>query len=104
MFETFELQYLKKLIEGVVRDFTSPAIPTRVFPVDAVIAFLQSQKVVMHIAQVVKHIAQTLVLRMVTYLIFVGSQRFYQLPVFNPLRVGRQARYLAVTLVMLANW
>ncbi len=75
-----------------------------VFPIDAVISLFQLKKVVMHIAKAVEHIAHAHILRMVAYLIFIDSQRYYQLPVFNPCKVGRQTRHQAVTLCMSANW
>ena len=48
-------------------------IPACVFSVDTVISLFQCQEVVMHITQVIKHVAGSLVLRMLTYLIFVSS-------------------------------
>ncbi len=57
---------------------------TRVLPIATIIAIFQLQKVVMDIAKVIEQIAQAFVLGMFAYLIFVRSQRFYQLPVFNP--------------------
>ena len=79
-------------------------ITSRVFTINAVIPLFQRKKVIMHITQVVKHIPQAFILRMLTYRIFIGSQRTYQLPVFNPYTVGRQTRNLAITLCMSANW
>jgi fumarate reductase subunit D len=51
-------------------------ILTGIFTIDAVIAFLQGEKVVMDIGnQVIEQVAQTFVLWMVAYLIFIGSHR-----------------------------
>ena len=75
------------------------AIATGIFTIAAVIPIFQLQEVVMDIAKVIEHVAQTLVLRMFAYLIFIGATRpflfvlsffynAYQLPVFNPCLVG----------------
>ena len=48
-------------------------IPSSVFTIDAIVAFLQCQEVVMHITQVIKHIADAHILRMVPYLVFIRS-------------------------------
>ena len=87
-----------------LRQMRLQAIASRILTIASVIPILKPQKMVMYIRKVIKHVAQALVLGMAAYLIFVRSQRFYQLPVFNPLRVGRQTRSLATTLVMSANW
>ena len=87
-----------------LRQVRLQAKTSSIFTINAVIAIFQLQKVVMDIAKVIKHIAQAFVLGMFAYLIFVRSQRFYQLPVFIPCQVGRQTRCLATTLDMSANW
>ena len=45
----------------------------------AVIPFFQSKEVVMHIVKVIEHIPQASVLRMLAYLIFIGSHGFSRL-------------------------
>ena len=87
-----------------LRQMRLQTIPTGVFTIDAVIPLLQSKEVIVDIRKVIKHIAQTHVLRVFAYLIFISSQRIYQLPVLNPYEVGRQTRCLATTLRMSANW
>ena len=79
-------------------------IPTGVFTIDAVISLFQSKEVIMHIPKIVEHITQTLVLRMLAYLIFVGSHSVTSYQLFNPVQVGRQTRNLAITLELSANW
>ena len=63
-------------------------IPTRIFSKDAVISLFKPQEVVMHIAQVVKQIAQTQVLGMFAYLIFVGSQGLSHITSLTPNQGG----------------
>ena len=60
------------------------AITTGIFAIDAIVAIFQGKKVVVDIGKVIQQIAQTFIFRMCAYLIFVRSQRFYQLSVFNP--------------------
>ena len=48
-------------------------IPACVFTIATVVSLFQTQEVVMDIAKVVKHITQAFVLRVITYLIFVGA-------------------------------
>ncbi len=87
-----------------LRQVRLQAIATGIFTINAIVAILQLQEVIMHIAKLIQHVAQTFIFRVFAYLIFIGSQRFYQLPVFNPYTVGRQTRNLAITLCMSANW
>ena len=87
-----------------LRQMRLQAETSRIFTINPIVAIFQLQKMVVDLAQVVKHIPQAFVLRMFAYLIFVGSQKIYQLPVFNPYTVGRQTRNLAITLCMSANW
>ena len=48
-------------------------IPTGVLPIHAIVSLFQRQKVVVNIAQVIKQVAQAFDLRVVAYLIFIGS-------------------------------
>ena len=50
-------------------------VSTCVFPIDAVIAFLQSKKVIMNIGEIIKQIPQSFIFPMVAYLVFIGSHR-----------------------------
>ena len=77
------------LIQGITRDpcpmlmgtfkqlrqVRLKTIPTGIFPVDTIIPFLQCKQVVMHITQIIEHIAQTHILWMLAYLIFIVSHR-----------------------------
>ena len=56
-----------------LRQMRLQAIPSRIQTVAAIIPFFQSKEVVMHVAQVVKHIAQAHIFRMFAYLIFIRS-------------------------------
>ena len=76
-----------------LRQMRLQPIPPGVFPIDAVIPLLQSKEVVMDIAKVIKHVAQTFILWMLAYLIFVGPailflfsffHRNIKYQVFNP--------------------
>ena len=52
-------------------------ITPRIFAIDAVIAVFQLQKMVMDIAKIVKHVAETHILRMFAYLVFVYPARAF---------------------------
>ena len=54
-----------------LRQMRLQAIASRIFTIAAIVTVFQLQEVVMHIAKVVKHIAQAFVLWMFAYLIFV---------------------------------
>ena len=71
-----------------LRQVRLQAIPSGILTIDAVIAFLQLQEVVMHIAKVIEHIAQTLVLRMFAYLVFVRSQGLSRITSLTPYQGG----------------
>jgi len=60
-----------------LRQMGLQAITPRIFTIDTIIAFLQSKEVVMDITQVVKHIAESHILRMFAYLIFRRSTRVF---------------------------
>ena len=61
-----------------------------VLTINAVIAFLQLQEVVMDASKIIKHIAKAHVLWMLAYLIFVGSQSFSSYQSLTPTQwVGR---------------
>ena len=79
------------------------SIPARIFPIDTVIPFLKSEKVVMHIAQVIKHVTDAHILRMFAYLVFFSSHNGSQSHSFNPESVGRQTHYQAVMLILSAT-
>ena len=95
-----------------LRQMRLQAKTTGVFPIAAVISLLQSKEVVMHIAQVIKHVADAHVLRVFAYLVFVGATHtlLFSLSFFqngsqshslNPFPVGRKpTRHQAVTLEM----
>ena len=57
----------------------------------------------MHAMQVVKQVAKLYHIRLVIELIFFGFHGISSLKPFNPYRVGRQTRNLAITLDMSAN-
>ena len=48
-----------------------------VFTVDAIVAFLQCQEVVMYIFKVIEHVAHAHVLRVITYLFFIRSAMLF---------------------------
>ena len=60
-----------------LRQMRLQPIPSGVFAIEAVIAFLKFEKVVMYIRKVIKHVAQAFVLGMMAYLVFIGSQEFH---------------------------
>ena len=68
-----------------LRQVRLQAIPSGVFPVDAVIAFFQLQEVVMQVAKVIQHITQAFVLRVFANLIFIGSQSFTSYQSLTPI-------------------
>ncbi len=76
----------------------------RAVSVNTVVTTRQRYEVVMHLRDNTRIRPQMTVALMVLYLVFVRSQKVYQLPVVNPYRVGRQTRCLATTLDMSANW
>ena len=61
-------------------------VSTSIFAVDAVISLFKTQKVIMHITQVIKHVAQTFVLWVIASLIFIGSHYFT--PALLPIPFG----------------
>ena len=61
-----------------LRQMRLQPIPTGVLPIHAIVSLLQTQKVVVNIAQVIKQVAQAFDLRVVAYLF----SWCYQLPVF----------------------
>ena len=66
------------MVLGAFKKFRQMRLQTEtsgIFSIDAVIAFLQHQKVVMDIGKVIKQISQAFVLWMVAYLVFIGSHR-----------------------------
>ncbi len=63
-------------------------IPSGILAVPPIASIFQLQEVVMDIRKVVKHIAQALVLGVVTYLIFVRSHWTIAYSVLNPYPVG----------------
>ena len=67
-----------------LREMRLQPIPSSVFPIDAVITLLELQEVVMHITKVVQHIAQTFVLGMFAYLIFLCSQGLSRITSLTP--------------------
>ena len=71
-----------------LREMRLQPIPSSVFPIDAVITLLQLQEVVMHITKVVQHIAQTFVLGMFAYLIFLCSQGLSRITSLTPYQGG----------------
>ena len=56
-----------------LRQMRLQAKTTGIFPIDTVIPLFQSKKVIMHITEIVKHVAQAHILRMFAYRIFIGS-------------------------------
>ena len=65
-------------------------IPTRIFPIDTVIPLFQSKEVVMHIAQVIEHVAHAHILRMFAYLVFLCSHGVTSHQPLTPVKwVGR---------------
>ena len=87
-----------------LRQVRLQAIPAGIFAIDAVISLFQSKEVVMNIGEFIEQIAQTYILRMFAYLIFVGPHSVTSYQFFNPFSVGRQTHYQAVMLRMSANW
>ena len=87
-----------------LRQMRLQAKTSRILTIAAIIAFLQLQEVVMHIAKVIKQIPCAFVLRMFAYLIFIGSQDFTSYQYLTPYQVGRQTHCLAAMLGMSANW
>ncbi|MCG8623153.1 MAG: hypothetical protein MJE68_14305 [Proteobacteria bacterium] len=90
----------------------SPSI--NMFAIATIIAILQTQEVIVNIAQIVKHVAETHILRMFAYLIFICAtmlffptfafrHRVSRFHGFNPFPVGWQTRNQAVTLEMPAT-
>ena len=76
-------------------------IPACVFSIATVISLFQTQKVIVNIAKVVKHIAQAFVLWMLAYLKLISAHWVSQSHMFNPFSVGRKpTRHLAMTLRM----
>jgi hypothetical protein len=51
-------------------------ISASIFSVSTVIPHFQTQKVIMDITKVIKHIAQAFIFRMGAYLVFIGSHCF----------------------------
>ncbi|RKU13697.1 hypothetical protein C6503_15630 [Candidatus Poribacteria bacterium] len=66
-----------------IRQMWLQAITTGILTVSTVIAILKFEKVVMHITQVVKHVAKTHILRMLAYLIFIRSKILFFLSLFH---------------------
>ena len=60
-----------------LRQMWLQTITPRIRAIDAVIAILKLEKVVMHITQVVKHITKTHILRMFTDLVFGRSKMLF---------------------------
>ena len=60
-----------------------------VFPIDAVISLFKTQKVIMHITQVIKHIPEAFVLSVIAYFVFIGAHSFLQHSPPTPLGLGR---------------
>ena len=76
-------------------------IPTRIFAVTTIVTPFETQKVIVNIAKVVKHIAQAFVLWMLAYLKLISAHWVSQSHMFNPFSVGRKpTRHLAMTLRM----
>ena len=69
-----------------LRQVRLQAIPTGILSIYAVITLLQLQEVVMYIAKVIEKVAQTLILRMFAYLIFIGSQGFTSYQSLTPVK------------------
>ena len=63
-------------LEQLRQMWLQPITP-RVFAIDAVIAVLKFEKVIMHITQVVKHVAKTHMLRMFAHLILIGTTMLF---------------------------
>ena len=64
---------------------------------------LPQVKIFMHLMQVVEHMTQAFILRVVAYLIFMGSHWLSHFTPLTPVQVGRQTRNLAVTLELSAS-
>ena len=67
-----------------LRQMRLQPIPTGVLPIHAIVSLLQTQKVVVNIAQVIKQVAQAFDLRVVAYLIFISSHGATSYQFFNP--------------------
>ena len=75
-----------------LRQMGLQTISTHIFTINAVISLFQSKEVVMDIGKIVKNIAKTFVLRVVAYLIFIGSQSVTSYQSLTPYEwVGRHA-------------
>ncbi len=98
---SFEFLQLRQVLTQSVIGRTLIAFAASVNPV---MPTRQRYEVVMHLRDNTRIRPQMTVALMVLYLVFVRSQKVYQLPVVNPYRVGRQTRCLATTLDMSANW
>ena len=58
-------------------------IPTGIFTIDTVVAFFQCQEVIMHITQVIEHVAQAHILRMFAYLVLRRSAVLFSFSFFH---------------------
>ena len=75
-------RYPRPMLMGALKQLRQMRLQTetsRIQTIAAVIPFFQSKEVVMHIVKVIEHIPQAFVLRMLAYLIFVGSHGFSRL-------------------------
>ena len=73
-----------------LRQMRLQPIPPGILAKHAIVSLLQCQKVVMDIAKVIKQVAQAFDLRVVAYLIFVGSHGFTSYQSLTPFKwVGR---------------
>jgi len=64
-------------------------VSTSVFTIDTVISLFKTQKVIMHITQVIKHIPEAFVLSVIAYFVFIGAHSFLQHSPPTPLGLGR---------------
>ena len=94
-----------------LRQMWLQAIPSSVFTIDTVISLLHCQEVVMHIFEVIEHIAQAHILRMVADLFFVRSAILFSLfhavsciMSLTPNQWVGPTRHQEVTLVMPVQW
>ena len=67
-----------------LRQMRLQPIPTGVLSIHAIVPLLHCQEVVMHIVKIVEHVADAFVLRMLAYLIFIGSHGVSQFTVLTP--------------------
>ena len=67
----------KAVTNKQLRQMWLQTITTGILTVSAIVSVLKFEKVVVDITQVVKHIAQTHVLRMLAYLIFIRSATLF---------------------------